>query len=183
MHKKNRRMSHHFPFPLPTWKTECGCGGSNLGPLRSGHSPRNGRASGQRSLPLWCHEASILTPWRLGLFMLGLLVQFSSVQLLSRVWLFATLWTTAHQASLSITNSWSLPKLMSIHQVGHAIQPSHPLSSPSSPALNPSHHQGLFKWVSSSHQVAKVLEFQLQHQSFQWTLKTDLLEDGLVGSP
>ena len=114
MHKKNRRMSHHFPFPLPTWKTECGCGGSNLGPLRSGHSPRNGRASGQRSLPLWCHEASILTPWRLGLFMLGLLVQFSSVQLLSRVWLFATLWTTAHQASLSITNSWSLPKLMSI---------------------------------------------------------------------
>ena len=117
MHKKNRRMSHHFPFPLPTWKTECGCGGSNLGPLRPGHSPRNGRASGQRSLPLWCHEASILTPWRLGLFMLGLLVQFSSVQLLSRVWLFATLWTTAHQASLSITNSWSLPKLMSIKSV------------------------------------------------------------------
>ena len=59
---------------------------------------------------------------------------------------------------------------------------SHPLSSPS-PALNPSQHQGLFKWVSSSHQVAKVLEFQLQHQSFQWTPRTDLLKDGLVGSP
>ena len=46
---------------------------------------------------------------------------------------------------------------------------------PSSPAFNLSQHQGLFKWVSSLHQVAKVLEFQLQHQSFQWTLRTDLL--------
>ena len=55
-----------------------------------------------------------------------------------------------------------------------AIQPSHPLSSPSPPALNLSQHQGLFKWVSSSYQVAKVLEFQLQHQSFQWTPRTDL---------
>ena len=62
-----------------------------------------------------------------------------------------------------------------VHKVGDAIQPSHPLSSPSPPALNLSPHQGLFKWVSSSHQVAKVLEFQLQHQSFQWTLRTDLL--------
>ena len=50
-----------------------------------------------------------------------------------------------------------------------------PLSVPSSPAFNLSQHQGLFKWVSSSHQVAIVLEFQLQHQSFQWTLRTDLL--------
>ena len=59
----------------------------------------------------------------------------------------------------------------------------HPtISSPSPPAANPSQHQGLFKWVSSSHQVAKVLEFQLQHQSFQWTPRTDLLSDGLVGS-
>ena len=56
-----------------------------------------------------------------------------------------------------------------VHWVGDAIQPSHPLSSPSPPALNLSQHQGLFKWVSSSHQVAKVLEFQLQYQSFQWT--------------
>ena len=54
-------------------------------------------------------------------------------------------------------------------------QPSHPLSSPSPPAFNLSQDQGLFKWVSSSHQVAKVLEFQLQHQSFQWTPRTDLL--------
>ena len=56
----------------------------------------------------------------------------------------------------------------------------HPLSS-SSPAFNLSQHQGLFHWVSSSHQVAKVLEFQLQHQSFQWTPRT--VQDGLAGSP
>ena len=54
-----------------------------------------------------------------------------------------------------------------VHQVGDAIQPSHPLSSPSPPAFNLSQHQGLFQGVSSSHQVAKVLELQLQHQSFQ----------------
>ena len=62
-----------------------------------------------------------------------------------------------------------------VHWVGDAIQPSHPLSSPSPPALNPSQHQGLFQWVNSSHEVAKVLEFQFQHQSFQWTPRTDLL--------
>ena len=70
-----------------------------------------------------------------------------------------------------------------VHQVGDAIQPSHPLSSPSPPAFNLSQHQGLFQWVSSSHQVAKVLEFQLQHQSFQWTFRIDFLYDSLVGSP
>ena len=70
-----------------------------------------------------------------------------------------------------------------IHHIGDAIQPSHPLSSPSPPTFNLPQHQNLFKWVSSSHQVAKVLEFQLQHQSFQWTPRTDFLLDGLVGSP
>ena len=62
-----------------------------------------------------------------------------------------------------------------VHRVGDAIQPSHPLSSPSPLAPNPSQHQSLFQWVNSSHEVAKVLEFQLQHQSFQWTPRTDLL--------
>ena len=62
-----------------------------------------------------------------------------------------------------------------VHWVGDAIQPSYALSSPSPPALNLSQHQGLFKWVSSPQQVAKLLEFQLQHQSFQWTPRTDLL--------
>ena len=91
-----------------------------------------------------------------------------SVQLLSRVWLFATPWTAACQLSLSVTNSHSIPKLMS-------IQPSHRLSFPSPPAFSVSQHQGFFKWVSSSHQVAKGLKFQLQHQYFQWIFRTDFL--------
>ena len=62
-----------------------------------------------------------------------------------------------------------------VHWVGDAIQPSHPLSSPSPPAPNPSQHQGLFQSVSSSHQVGKGLEFQLQPQSFQWLFRTDFL--------
>ena len=69
-----------------------------------------------------------------------------------------------------------LPELAQthVHRVGYAIKPSHPPSS-ISPTFNLSHHQGLFQWVSSSHQVAKVLEFQIQHQSFQWTLRSDFL--------
>ena len=60
----------------------------------------------------------------------------------------------------------------------------HPtISSPSPPAFNLCKHQGLFQWVNSLHQVVKVLEFQLQNQSFQWTPRTDLLQNGLVGSP
>ena len=62
-----------------------------------------------------------------------------------------------------------------VHPVGDAIQPSHPLLSPSPPSLNLSQHQGLFQRVSSSHQTAKVLEFQLQHQSFQRIFRTDFL--------
>ena len=69
-----------------------------------------------------------------------------------------------------------LPELTQthVHRVGDAIQPSHPLSSPS-PAFNLSQHQGLIQWVSSLHQVAKILELQLQHQSFQWIFRTDFL--------
>ena len=73
-------------------------------------------------------------------------------------------------ASLSITNPQSPPKLMSIK----SVMPSNHLIL-CHPAFNLSQHQGLFKWVSSSHQVAKVLEFQLHHQSFQWMPRTDLL--------
>ena len=61
-----------------------------------------------------------------------------------------------------------------VHWVGDAIQLSPPLS-PSPHIFNLSQHQGLYKWVSSSHQVAKVLEFQLKHQSFQWIFRTDFL--------
>ena len=66
-----------------------------------------------------------------------------------------------------------------LHWVSDTIQPSQALSSPSPPTFNLSQNQGLFQWVSSSHQVAKVLEFQLQHQSFQWIFRTDILYDGL----
>ena len=99
--------------------------------------------------------------------------QFSRVQLLSCVWLFATPWTAAYQASLL----FQLLELTQTHvdRVDDAIQPSHHLSYPSPPTFNFSQHQGLFKWVSSSHQVTKVLEFQLQPQSFQWIFRTDFL--------
>ena len=95
------------------------------------------------------------------------------VQLPSHMPLFVTPWTAACQASLSITNSWSLLKTR-VHWVGDAIQPSHPLSSPSPPAPNPFQHQGLFQWDNSLHEVTKVVEFHLQHWSFQWPPRADL---------
>ena len=94
------------------------------------------------------------------------------VQWLSRARLFVTPRTAAHQASLSITNSWSLLKLMSI--VSDAIQPSHPLSSPSPPAFNLSQHQGLFQWVSS-HQVAKITGGNSRGQQKSTLRSTDSL--------
>ena len=100
-------------------------------------------------------------------------VQFSSIQSLSHVRLFAIPWTTARQASLSITNFQSLPKSCPLSQWCHPTISSSVITFSS--AFSLSQHQGLFQWVSSSHQVAKVLEFQLQHQPFQWTLRTDLL--------
>ena len=102
------------------------------------------------------------------------------VQSFIRGQLFAASWTAALQASLSFTISWSLLKLMSIESVmpsNHLVV----LSSPSLPTFNL--HQGLFQWVSSSHQVAKVLELEFQHQSFQWMFRVDFLYDWLVWSP
>ena len=96
----------------------------------------------------------------------------SSVQSLSYVWLFTTPWTAARQDSPSITNSQGLLKLMSIE----SVMPTHhlilccPLLLP--PSIFPS-IRVFSQWVSSSHQVAKVLEFQLQHHSFQWIFRTD----------
>ena len=95
----------------------------------------------------------------------------AAVQSPSRVRLFATRWTTARQASLSITISWSSLKLMSIE----SVMPSNDLILCSPPTLSFPQHQGLFQWVSSSHQVAKVLELQLQHQSFQWIFRVHFL--------
>ena len=88
-----------------------------------------------------------------------------------------TLWDPMNRSMPGLLVHHQLPESTQthVHRIDDAIQPSHPLLSPSPPAPNPSQHQSLFQWVSSSHQVAKVLEFQLQHQSFQWTPRTDLL--------
>ena len=95
-----------------------------------------------------------------------------SVQLLSHVQLFVTPWTAAHQAFLSITNFWSLVKLMSIESV---MPSSHLILFYSPSAFNLDQHQGLFKWVKFSYHVVKISELQLQHQSFQWIFRTDFL--------
>ena len=88
-----------------------------------------------------------------------------------------TLWDPMDHSTPDLPVHHQLPEFTQthVHWVGDAIQPSHPLSSPSPPALNLSQHQGLFKWVSSSHQWPKYWSFQLQHQSFQWIFRTDLL--------
>ena len=96
------------------------------------------------------------------------------VQLLSHVWFLA------HPMDCSMPGFpklHHLPELAQthVHCVGDAIQLSHPLSPSSPPALNLSQHQGLFQWVDSSHQEAKGLELQLQHQFFQWIFRTDFL--------
>ena len=95
----------------------------------------------------------------------------------------ATPWTAAHTPGFPVHHQ--LPELTQshVHRVRDAIQPSHSVSSPSPPSFNLSQNQGLIQWVGSSNQVAKVLEFQLQHHSFQWIFRTDFLWDGLIGSP
>ena len=102
---------------------------------------------------------------------------FTSVHSLSRVWLCDPI--DCSTPGLPVHNQFPEFTPTHVHWVGDAIQPSHLLSSPS-PAFNLSQHQGLFQWASSSHQVAKVLAFQLHHQSFQWIFRTDFLYDGLV---
>ena len=99
-------------------------------------------------------------------------VQFSSVAQLC-----PTLCNPVNRSTPGLSVHHQLPEFTQthVHWVGDAIQPSHPLSSPSPPAPNPSQHQSLFQWINSSHEVAKVLEFQLQHHSFQRTPRTDLL--------
>ena len=106
-------------------------------------------------------------------------LQFSSVQ--SRL----TLCDPMNHSTPGLPVHHQLPEFTQthVHQVGDVIQPSHPVASPSSPAPNPSQYQSLFQWVNSSHEVAKLLEFQLQHHFFQRNPRADLLQNGLVGSP
>ena len=112
------------------------------------------------NLCLWC-----LLHWQVDS------VQFSSVAQLC-----LTLCDPMNRSTPGLPVHHQLPEFTQthVHWVGDAIQASHPLSSPSPSAPNPSQHQGLFQWVNSSHEVAKALEFQLQHQSFQWTPRTGL---------
>ena len=104
-------------------------------------------------------------------------LQFSALQFSSVVQSCPTLCDPMNRSTPGLPVHHQLPESTQTHdhRVSDAIQPSHPLSSPSPPALSLSQHQGLFSWISSLHEVAKVLECQFQHQSFQWTPRTDLL--------
>jgi len=127
------------------------------------------------SNPLWCY--CLKSPMNKGTW--RALVQFSSVTQ-------SCLTLQPMDCSMSgFLVFHQLPELAQthVHRVSDAIQSSHSLSSPSPPTSNLSQHQGLFQWVSSLHLVAKVLEFQLQHQSFQWIFRTDFLQDRQVSSP
>ena len=119
------------------------------------------------------HESSRKKSISVLLTMSKPLTVFSSVQSLSRVWLCDPM--NHSMPGLPIHHQLPESTQIHVHWVGDAIQPSCSLSSPSPPALNLSQHRALFKRISSSHQVAKLLEFQLQPQSFQWTPRTDLL--------
>ena len=103
-------------------------------------------------------------------YLLDVLVRFISVAQSC-----LTLWDPMDYSTPGFPVHHQLPEVAQthVHQVSDAIQQFHPLLSPSPPAPNLSQHQDLFQWVSSSHQVAKVLELQLQHQSFQWIFRTD----------
>ena len=116
--------------------------------------------------------SAILVPFDSNQFLLCPSVQFSSVpQSCLTLW-DPKDWSTpgfpVHHQLLEFTQTH-------VHLVGDAIQPSYPLLSPFPPAFNLSQHQGLSRWISSLHQVAKVLEFQLQHKSFKWIFRTDFL--------
>ena len=116
-----------------------------------------------------------------------------SLDVLQALWIFQfssvaqscpTLCDPMNRSTPSLPVHHHLPEFTQtqVHRVSDAIQPSHPRSSPCPPAPNPSQHQSLFQWVNTSHEVAKVLEFQLYYHSFQRNPRVDLLQNGLVGS-
>ena len=148
---------HNFIFFIVVNKS---AGDSNLCSQSIGGTP-------QYSSALNCNTRPFHSTWYAGIHL-----QFSSVAQLC-----PTLCDPMNRSMPGLPVHHQLPESTQAHahQVSDTIRPSHPLSSPPPPAPNPSQHQGLFQWVSSSHQVAKGLEFQLQHQSVQWTSRTDLL--------
>ena len=111
-------------------------------------------------------------------------LRFMGSQRVRHDWAIDLIWSDLNCSTPGLPVHQQLPEPTQTHAhcVCDAIQPSHPLSSPSPPTFNLSQHESFFKWVSFLHQVAKILEFELQHQSLQWTPRADLLQDGLVGS-
>ena len=145
-------------------------------------SPQEQNVNHEKSLPILCPPP----PLPLAIHSsTSCIYGFSSGQFSSVAQLCPTLWDGMKCSTSGHPVHRQLPEFTQTHVywVRDAIQPSHPLSSPFPPAFNLSQHQALFKWVSSLHQVAKVLEFQLQRQSFQWIFRTHFLKNGLVGSP
>ena len=157
---------------------------TDLGLLsRKGEPKRMGRyrgfdgRSGQRSkwnqehgsrLNFSCRETNTFSLWE------RRRVKMESVQFRSVAQSCPTLCEPMSHSMPGLAVHHQLPEFTQthVHWVGDAIQPSHSLSFPSPPASHPSQHQSLFQWVNSLHEMAKVLEFQLQHQSFQWTPRT-----------
>jgi len=130
-------------------------------------------------MPIFSHYFYLQT------FVIPHLVAFSSVKFSSVAQSCPTLCNPMNHSAPGLPVHHQLPEFTQthVHRVSDAIQPSHPLSSPSSPSPSPSQHQSLFQWVNSSHEVAKVLEFQLYHRSFQRNPRADLLQKELDGSP
>ena len=164
------------PWDFPGTNTEVGCFG-----ILQGIFPTQGLNLNPQLLCL-LHCRRILCCWAIGEALDRSITKFTPkfirlrqmfVHMLSCDPLFATPWTAVCQASLSFT----ILEFAQTHVcwVGDAIQPSHPMLPSSSPALNFSQHKGLFQWVGSLHQVVKVPELQLQHQSFQWIFRIDFL--------
>ena len=132
--------------------------------VRTGHEQQTGFKSGEEELKaVYCHDAYLTY------------MQSQSVSSVTQSC--PTLCDPMNHSTPGLPVHHKLPEFTQthVHRVCDAIQPSPPLSSPSPPDPNPSQHQRIFQWVNSSHEVAKLLEFQLQHQSFQWTPRIDLL--------
>ena len=131
------------------------------------------------SVPLSCYQKSLGSPSVLGVVARETLNPWMQRLLLFSCYVLSP-WTLCNTTDCSTPGFpvlHYLPEFAQthVHWVGDAIQPSHPLLPPSAPALNLSQHQWFFQWVSSSHRVAKLLELQLQHQSFQWIFRVDFL--------
>ena len=120
-------------------------------------------ANCEKFLKRWEYQNTLLASWEI-------CIQVSSVQFSSVPQSCLTLCDPMNRSTPGLPVHHQLQEFTQthVHWVSDAIQPSHPLSSPSPPAFNLSQHQGLFQWVGSSHQVAQVLELQLHYQSFYW---------------